>query len=94
MYITPQPYKCLKCSHEFEHTPDGTHSAPVLSRQEKDARGSVRTINMPVCPVCYAKFLMENVGIGYGTTVWFEGGSDYDKASEKNVGVVDKQQKT
>lgn len=79
-YTYPAPYKCIKCAHEFEYTPDRMHPAPVLYKAVDTDRGTYQQ-SMPVCPSCWATFLMKNLGLGYGTTNW-NGTSDYDK--EKN----------
>lgn len=76
-YVSPSPYKCVKCDHEFEYSPHHTHAAPVLGREIETAHGLV-TQSMPVCPTCWAKFLLENIGIGYSTTKWRPEGSDYE----------------
>jgi DNA-directed RNA polymerase subunit RPC12/RpoP len=73
-YHAPMPYKCIKCGYEFQYSQDHSHPAPVLS--------SAQNQSMPVCPQCWAKFLLENIGISFGTTNW-TGVSDYDK--EKNT---------
>lgn len=65
MYIARQPYKCIKCRHEFQWGPHDAHPAPV------DSHGN------PVCPRCWDTFLAF-VGVGFQTTNW-TGVSDYDK---------------
>lgn len=80
-YHFPSPYKCIKCDHEFQYSQDHGHPAPVLSRAVETDRGTYNQ-SMPVCPKCWADFLMENLGIGYGTTNW-NGISDYDKEKNK-----------
>ena len=68
-YIVPQPYKCVKCDYEFVFSPHHTHAAPVLSIDER---------NVPMCPVCYAKFLMAHVGLSFSTSKYRPEGSDYE----------------
>jgi DNA-directed RNA polymerase subunit RPC12/RpoP len=84
-YISPQPYKCVKCDHEFEHSPHHAHPAPVLQKEVQSERGT-HSQAMPVCPRCWAKFLLENIGIGYNTQKWRPEGSDYQIEKEKNNG--------
>lgn len=57
MYLTPQPYKCDRCAHEFQWSPHDHHPAPVIDDE-------------PLCPVCYANFLRAHVGIGKCTVDW------------------------
>jgi DNA-directed RNA polymerase subunit RPC12/RpoP len=78
-YIMPAPYKCIKCGFEFNFTPHNTHSAPVLQREIPGGNGIYQQ-SMPICPKCWAKFLMDNVGIAYATTTWTKDGSDYENA--------------
>ena len=66
MYLAPQPYKCIKCGHEFKFSPHDHHPAPVNSETD------------PVCPVCWDKFL-ESVGLGYCTVAWNKDGSEYER---------------
>ena len=73
VYRVPQPYKCVKCDYEFVFSPDHSHAAPVLSIDER---------TVPCCPVCYDKFIMENVGLAYGTTKWQSGDSAYELAKK------------
>ena len=79
MYLMPQPYKCVKCGHEFHFTPHQSHPGPILSEQVKGERGEY-TRYMPTCPHCYAAFIREHIGLGYCTTQWTEDGSEYDRA--------------
>ena len=65
MYITPQPYKCIKCGYEQKWTPHDHQSTPVVNSGD------------PVCPQCWSNFLMSNLGIMY-CTVNFRNGSEYD----------------
>lgn len=81
MYYTPQPYKCIKCGYEFSYSQSHTHPAPVLSREVETKHGK-QDQSLPLCPSCYGKFLIEHIGIGYGTTNW-SGISDYDKEKTK-----------
>ena len=76
-YIYPQPYKCVKCDHEFEYTPDRMHPAPVLSKEIETERSTFQQ-SMPVCPKCWAEFLMANIGLGFCTQKWRPEGSDYE----------------
>ena len=72
-YLMPQPYKCIKCEHEFMFSPNDHNRAPFTSQ------------NKPVCPQCWDAFLA-TVGIGYGTAAWTKEGSEYDqKLKEKNT---------
>ena len=86
MYYMPQPYKCLKCENEFQYSQSSSHSAPVLSEQYETERGTVQR-HLPVCPKCWAEFLMKNLGLGYCTVSWSKDGSDYEQAKlkEKNT---------
>lgn len=72
MYIVPQPYKCLKCGHEFKFSPHNQHDAPVTNGD-------------PVCPDCWDRFLRTYVGIGYCTVPWTKEGSSYDQEKAKLV---------
>lgn len=73
MYLVPQPYKCVKCAHEFMFSPHDKSFAPITSSDR------------PVCPKCWDAFLAF-IGLGYGTTVWTKDGSEYDqKIKEKNT---------
>ena len=83
-YVVPQKYKCIKCEHEFQYSPHHTHPAPVLSKDVETDRGTYRQ-SMPVCPSCWATFLLENIGIGYQTTVWNKDGSDYERALKEKA---------
>ena len=49
-YYIPRTYVCPKCTQEAEYSPSESFYAPVI-------KGS------PICPFCYAKFLMDNVPI-------------------------------
>ena len=73
VYRIPASYKCIKCDYEFLFSPDHSHAAPVLSVDER---------TVPMCPVCYAKFLMEHVGMAYSTHQWRPEGSDFDLAKK------------
>jgi hypothetical protein len=64
VYILPQKYKCIKCDYEFQYSPHNPHPAPSVYCD-------------PVCPVCWDKFIRENVGIGYCTESW-NGESEYE----------------
>jgi DNA-directed RNA polymerase subunit RPC12/RpoP len=66
MHLVAQPYKCLKCGHEFSFSPHEQHPAPTNSEQD------------PVCPVCWDTFL-KTVGIGYCTVAWTKAGSSYER---------------
>ena len=81
-YQIPSPYKCVKCEHEFEYTPDRMHPAPVLSKNIETDRG-IWNQHMPVCPKCWSEFLMKNLGLGFNTKKWRPEGSDYDVEKEK-----------
>jgi DNA-directed RNA polymerase subunit RPC12/RpoP len=63
-----QPYKCIKCGHEFLYSRDDGHSAPVTSEGDH-----------PVCLKCWDTFL-STVGLGYCTVTWDKSGSEYYKA--------------
>lgn len=78
-YLVAQPYKCGKCGHEFKFSPDDGHPAPVLSQDYETDRGTVLRY-LPVCPQCWTKFLMENIGLGFCTVKWLPEGSDYEVA--------------
>lgn len=65
MYITPQNYKCLKCGHEVEYSPHHKHDAPTIN-------------DNPLCPKCWSRFILENVGT-MACTVDFGKGSEYDE---------------
>lgn len=65
-YIANQPYKCVKCGHEFLYSPHEFHSAP------KTSDGS------PVCSNCWDTFL-EGIGLGMCTVAWSKAGSEYDQ---------------
>jgi DNA-directed RNA polymerase subunit RPC12/RpoP len=65
MYLTPQPYRCIKCGHEEQWTPHNVQSAPIVWEK-------------PVCPKCWSEFLMANLGVMYCTIDWNDG-SEYDK---------------
>jgi DNA-directed RNA polymerase subunit RPC12/RpoP len=71
-YIMPQPYKCIKCGHEFMFSPHCHHSAPMTSEQD------------PACPRCWDEFL-KTVGLGYGTTAWTNEGSDYERKMKEQA---------
>lgn len=83
-YYSPSPYKCVKCSFDFEYTPSQTHPAPVLSREMTGDRGTWNQ-HMPVCPQCWARFLTENMGLGFSTQKWRPEGSDYDVEKAKII---------
>ena len=83
MYYAPQPYKCIKCENEFQYSQSNSHSGPVLSEEYETKRGTLHRF-MPVCPKCWADFLMKNVGLGYCTVAWTDTGSDYDQAKLKD----------
>jgi DNA-directed RNA polymerase subunit RPC12/RpoP len=83
-YQLPNPYKCVKCDHEFEYSPHHTHPAPVLSKQIETDRG-IWNQHMPVCPRCWGDFLLKNIGIGYNTHKWKPEGSDYEIEKGKNT---------
>jgi hypothetical protein len=71
MYVAQQPYKCIKCQHDFKWGPHDAHPAPVTAK------------GIPVCPQCWGTFL-EGLGLGYQTTVWNKNGSEYEnKVKEK-----------
>lgn len=78
-YFIPQPYKCIKCEHEFKFSQSDGHPAPVLGESYETDRGTVQRYR-PVCTNCWAKFLQENIGLGYCTTKWRPEGSDYELA--------------
>jgi hypothetical protein len=65
-YTLPQPYKCVKCDHEFMFSPHIPHPAPTSLAGD------------PVCPRCWDKFLAESVGFGYCTVSFKKEGSDYE----------------
>lgn len=83
MYIMQQPYKCIKCAFEFKYGPHDGHGAPVMSREEETAKGTV-THSMPACPKCWTDFLLKNVGYGLCTVDWGHG-SDYDNSTKENT---------
>ena len=51
MYVLLQPYRCNKCGYDELYTPSLPIATPVLLNRQ------------PVCPVCWDKFLKENLGI-------------------------------
>ena len=77
-YFAPSPYKCIKCDHEFEYSSDHMHPAPVLNQEVQTEKHGIQTKSIPVCPKCWAEFLMKNIGLGYATSVWRAEGSDYE----------------
>lgn len=81
MYIVPQPYKCDKCGHEQKWGPDERYSYPVFNEEKETSRGIVTTAK-PVCPVCFEKFIVANVGLLRCTIDWDGSGSDYRNAKE------------
>ena len=81
-YFAPQPYKCIKCDHEFKFSQSDGHPAPILCEEYETNRGTVARY-MPVCTKCWTKFLMENIGLGYCTVAWTKDGSDYEQAKLK-----------
>jgi len=83
-YQLPSPYKCIKCDHEFQYSPDNGHPAPVLKREVETDRGTWNQ-HMPVCPKCWGAFLQEHVGLGFNTQKWRPEGSDYEVEKKKCV---------
>ena len=79
-YITPSPYRCVKCGHEFEFTPHRKHPSPVLMEEAESERRGAYTRYMPTCPQCYGEFIKQHIGLGYSTEVWTPEGSDYARA--------------
>ena len=82
MYIEPQQYKCLKCGHIFDYSPDRDHKFPVFEEEERTDRGIIHR-DLPVCPKCFEEFIRKNVGVGYGTVPFRKEGSDYEVATKR-----------
>lgn len=58
-------HRCIKCGYDFMYGSSDRHTAPVT------------TTGIPVCPVCWDKFL-DTIGLGYCTAVFHKIGSDYE----------------
>lgn len=62
MYILPRNYECFKCNFSFIWGPHEGSTLPYISYEPTEEKH--HPVNGPVCPQCWNRFLVENIGYG------------------------------